>query len=339
MLSRISNQARRATASYWICKDNRKLRLVPVDTKNPEECWLWQSCELAIYANHRLHEPTNGLTLEADRRRELEQRVIVGDERLMDLTRVEWLDFYWIERKADDRRIGIVSVQRPVSDSQPFIKVIDLYIAPPFRGAGLGLATLRTIREDVEARGFAGITLHTEWCWQAPLIYFLSHGFWVSGWKRDLSLVWMSDLPGYEIVNDGEGLTFLLRPVDESGKPGVALYRARKHGADDRWLKWQETEDALQRVNDPRRFFEWHYGRCTFAVELALRGWPLVRDERAWAERLRWSDAGMPEGLADKIRIFEHLERDKGFGCGKGALIPEELPPSPEWVGERGTWS
>jgi hypothetical protein len=46
---------------------------------------------------------------------------------------------------------------------------------------------------------------------------------------------------------------------------------------------------------------------------LAVRGWPLIRSEEAWAQRHNWSDSGEPEGLAYKIEIFEAIDRRHGF--------------------------
>jgi hypothetical protein len=51
----------------------------------------------------------------------------------------------------------------------------------------------------------------------------------------------------------------------------------------------------------------------TFALHLALAGWPLVRSEEAWEHRYHWSDGGEPEGLAYKIEIFEAVFRERGF--------------------------
>lgn len=56
--------------------------------------------------------------------------------------------------------------------------------------------------------------------------------------------------------------------------------------------------------------------RCipgTFALHLALAGWPLIRSEETWARRYDWSDAGQPEGLAYKIEVFEAVDRERGF--------------------------
>ena len=51
----------------------------------------------------------------------------------------------------------------------------------------------------------------------------------------------------------------------------------------------------------------------TFAVQLALAGWPLIRSEEDWEKRYHSSDAGQPEGLAYKIEIFEAVARERGF--------------------------
>lgn len=51
----------------------------------------------------------------------------------------------------------------------------------------------------------------------------------------------------------------------------------------------------------------------TFALHLALAGWPLVRAAELWERRYDWSDLGMPEGLAYKITVFEEIARARGY--------------------------
>jgi hypothetical protein len=51
----------------------------------------------------------------------------------------------------------------------------------------------------------------------------------------------------------------------------------------------------------------------TFALHLALAGWPLIRSKENWERSWHWSDAGEPEGLACKIEVFEAVSRERGF--------------------------
>lgn len=293
------------------------LRIIPLDTDDAEACLRWQSCQLCIYADNRLPGARSGFELSEDQRRDLTERALGRGERLVEVERVDWVQCFWVYREG--RRAGIVSVERPLPGIQPFLMVYDLYIAPAYRGTGLGFGVLTALRQAAEERGFAGITLHTEWCWSRPLRYFLSRGFWASNWKRYLSLVLLSRLPEYEIRESDDELSFWIRDADGSN---VRLFFAARRGE---WLDWDETDEAQALVTDPARFYQWHYGRCTFAVHLALRGWPMVRDPKSWRERLRWSDSGMPEGLADKILVFQQVEREKGFDCGRHLELPGEI--------------
>jgi len=56
----------------------------------------------------------------------------------------------------------------------------------------------------------------------------------------------------------------------------------------------------------------WYDAVGTFALHLALAGWPLIRSDELWREG-RYADAGPPEALAHKIEVFEAIARRDGF--------------------------
>jgi len=115
-----------------------------------------------------------------------------------------------------------------------------------------------------------------------------------------LVFTWQPDLPPYRVEIGESEARFLLQQDGE----WRAVVTARNLG--DR-LGWDEE-------NLPREPIEMsHCVPGTFAIHLALAGWPLVRSEETWAQRFHWSDAGDPEGLAYKIEIFEAVDRNHGF--------------------------
>lgn len=51
----------------------------------------------------------------------------------------------------------------------------------------------------------------------------------------------------------------------------------------------------------------------TFALHLAVRGWPLIRSAELWERRYDWCDVGMPEGLAYRIALFESIAHESRY--------------------------
>ena len=74
-------------------------------------------------------------------------------------------------------------------------------------------------------------------------------------------------------------------------------------------LEWSETRLGAER-NDLK-----FLAPGTFAVALAVRGFPLITSDDAWQAELRrgFSDCGGPDGLALKIRRFEAWSRKNGW--------------------------
>jgi hypothetical protein len=145
-----------------------------------------------------------------------------------------------------------------------------------------------------------GLRLATYWTWQKSLRFYLDRDFWVRLWKHDIQLVREPRLLGRRVTFEGDVARFDLVDADRTRR----LWTATRHG--DR-LVLEETS------RDEDDFDLRHLARGTFAMLLALSGWPLVRSDEHWARRHRWSDAGEPEGLAYKIGVFEQVARDRGW--------------------------
>lgn len=194
----------------------------------------------------------------------------------------------------EGRRVGTIGLGPALGGA--WLPIHSLYVTPPARGRGVATRALRSLAALAEQHGLAGVRLGTHWTWQRSLRFYLARGFWVVSWKRDLQLVLEHGLPRYRFAIDGDAAHL---EVERDGELTRAL-TARRDGDllqvhEARWLRARS------------RFHLWCCAGGTFAVSLALAGWPLVRSEAHWARRHAWSDGGDPEGLAYKIGIFERL--------------------------------
>jgi hypothetical protein len=136
--------------------------------------------------------------------------------------------------------------------------------------------------------------------------FYLRAGMWVRMWKRDLDL-WFDAKTLPPLIDVGDRDATLA--VDVAGAR-VVLARARRDGA--RLLSFEDevrasngtaslgTDERVQHV-------AWDAG-STLALALALRGWPLLESPETW-ERGWHGDAGDPEGLADRIVLWEAWAR------------------------------
>jgi hypothetical protein len=100
----------------------------------------------------------------------------------------------------------------------------------------------------------------------------------------------------------------------------VVLCRARR----------VEEQLQLEVVEDTE-----HDARSTFAVVLAMHGWPLVRSADHW-EAARWSDLGQPEALAYKISIWEAGDRAHGWVVDTPRIPGLEYP---SWAQLEARWA
>jgi len=123
---------------------------------------------------------------------------------------------------------------------------------------------------------------------------------WVRMWKHNLVFTWQKGLPAYRVELGASQACFLIQQDDHWHPVVIARHLGDRLG-------W-EPRDLDRRLGEA-----FHCIPGTFALHLALAGWPLIRSEETWERRHDWSDAGQPEGLAYKIEIFEAVDRQRGF--------------------------
>lgn len=184
----------------------------------------------------------------------------------------------------------------------PWQRVSSLYVRPGRRGTGIASRALDSLAAAAKRHSLAGIRLGTGWIWQKSLRFYLTRRFWVVSWKHDIQLVREPDLPErrFEIRDECARLDVLR--ADGWGTLLAATRESDRLVVDTSIV--DPERDAIELM---------HYAVGTFAMLLALHGWPLVRSREQWACRWRWSDCGEPEGLAYKIGIFEGVAREAGW--------------------------
>jgi GNAT superfamily N-acetyltransferase len=205
---------------------------------------------------------------------------------------------------ADGRRVGTIALS--VSRFRgPWLFVHSLFVWPRERGHGVAGRALDALAEIAARHGLAGVRLATSWTWQKSLRFYLERGFWVYMWKHDIQLVMQPALPKRRFSIDGDVAHF------DVVEPSLLrrLFTARRAGEE---LQLEEAELGDSELG--------HVAHGTFALLLALAGWPLVRSEGQWAQRYSWSDMGEVEGLAYKIGVFERVARERGWSLNTVAI-------------------
>src|SRR5262249_14225428 len=159
--------------------------------------------------------------------------------------------------------------------------------------------TLLRVRDVVCSHGGRGLRVPAYWTWQPAVRFYLGLGLWVENWKH--SVVFRSDprAPEHRVEVADRAARFSI--VRRSGAVEPLIEAAR---GEDR-LGWAELP-ALRALRVEERIA---HATETFAVALAVRGWPLLRTDASWEERFDSFDCGYPEGLAGKIEIFEAYDR------------------------------
>jgi GNAT superfamily N-acetyltransferase len=275
-----------------------------VDIADQAERQFWQCCELGIYVENRLADPFDPTSISENDLLRLRVRALAEDERLTELTHNTFLTPFWI--RYGDCTAGIVSLSSCASALRPSVQVWSLYLLPQYRGQGLGRAVLGALFDIAIAKGYAGVRVGTEWTYQHAVRFYLHLGFWVTGWKRNLDFAHCDHLPEYrcDITWDVARFAILLKEK----KHTEILYTAWRR---DLFLDLH-IEPPAQHLYAEGSVLP-HYAMSTFALFLAFKGWPLIRNLKDWERRYWYSDGGMPEGLAYKIEIFEALARRRGF--------------------------
>jgi GNAT superfamily N-acetyltransferase len=274
--------------------------VVPLDLENAEDCTRWRACELCSFLDNRVDDladlPGPGEMTEADIAA-WSARLLLPGEHITDPRTFRWYTSYWLV--ADGVRIGTVALH--VWDpgwGGPYLELASLYLLREHRRRGHARRLLAALLRAVERVELSSLRLETSWLWQPALRLYLDCGFSVVNWKHALRLVRWRDEPPVRVRISGDRMELL------SGSGETCLISAVRAGER---LLWQDRRPAdAQRgpAPDPEP---------TLALWLAVAGWPLIRSEQTWAERTRWMDAGMPEGLARRIRIWEAYTRHHGL--------------------------
>ena len=130
---------------------------------------------------------------------------------------------------------------------------------------------------------------------------YLRMGMWVHMWKRELALRWDGSLPPARFEFEGDRSALWV----ELDGDRVTLERARRDG--DRLVLEEHPPSDHPRIEALR----WD-SPSTFALGLALEGWPLIRSPQQW-DRCHYADAGPPEALASRIVQWEAWNHKHGW--------------------------
>lgn len=204
---------------------------------------------------------------------------------------------FWLQHNG--QRVG--TIQLEALPGEPWLQVMALYVAPEHRGQGLASRVLQEAIDAAKEAGLLGLRLGTLWIWQKTLRFYLDRRFWVWDWRHDLRLVRHRQWPEWQFSLDGGVAAFDV--VDPSDSSRTRLFRARQIREH---LDLEELcPDRSPEVQVP--------AASTFAVLLALNGFPLIRSEQEWTRRRSSSEAGHPESLARHICRSEASARRDGW--------------------------
>ncbi len=259
----------------------------------------WIDCDLAAFAEHRLGDDTDPLTLDADRRARWIATATTEWHDALEPVGSSYSEPYWLLE--DGQRVGTIALSRTtygVAD----MRIWSFYVLRSRRGLGTGRRALDRLREIAAAEKL-GVRLDTCWSWQRTVRFYLRAGMWAQMWKRDLTLRWNARCPP-RVIDVGPDEATLT--VTHHGEP-IVLSRARRHG--DR-LELDPTDQALLR-DEVIGGAAWDAGP-TLALAVALEGWPLIQSQEAWDEHHQ-ADCGPPESLAYKISTWEAWDRHHGW--------------------------
>jgi len=222
-------------------------------------------------------------------------------ERLLDPRTDKFRRPYWLLYGND--RAGTLAIESQLLGRSD-VSISSLYVRPDLRRRGIATRALDVAHEAVVSAGAGGLLISTNWCWQQAVRFYARRGLWVRNWKHSLVFVRRDNLWPYRVEIDDRTARFNVlcegtwTPLLEAENRGVVL-------------GWTELP-ACAALRE--RFHHAHsLAPGTFALHLALEGWPLVRAADLWERREWWSDVGMPEGLAYKITVFEQIARANGY--------------------------
>jgi ribosomal protein S18 acetylase RimI-like enzyme len=207
---------------------------------------------------------------------------------------------YWLHHRG--QRVGTIAWSVASDCGGARLHVSSLYVAPAQRRLGHARRALLALRAAAFAEGLCDVRLEASWYSQPALRFYCSLGMWIRGWKRELTFTFQPDLPSWHVELEGDFARFV------TGDEVQPFIQAERRGERLVWSELPEPHSPSQELV-----------RCrapgTFALALAIEGWPLLRSEAQWQEQLGlgFSDAGGPEGLAFKIRLFEAWAKKNGW--------------------------
>lgn len=259
----------------------------------------WLDCELCTLVEHRFDQTIDPALLTREARETWSRVALAPDERLIAPGRDGYRAAFWL--LDGGARAGTIALASSML-GRSRLDVSSLYVVPTRRARGTAFRTLRQLQAAVVAAGHAGIRVATHWTWQAAVRrYLLRYRMWAWSFKRSIDFTWATDLPPHVISVGDRHARFAVEHAGEE----LTVLTATHDGA---WLTMIEDEGATSRAADGLRF----YARSTFAVALALHGWPLLASTSEFDEAAG-GDIGGPPVLARKITIFEGLDRKHGF--------------------------
>ena len=265
-------------------------------SRDEGETRAWTLWELASLVEGHLHVQLGG-SLSEEERLAYERRISVDGHRPYLDPHSGYFTSFWL--LAGGRRVGTLSIGTMYSGLD-LISIASLYVDPSERKHGIARQALEAVYRAALANGAGGIRLDTNWTWQPAVRFYARIGMWIWMWKRNLVFTWQPDLPPYRVEIDGSQARFLIQQEDRWRVMVTAQNLGERLGWEAGDLEGQPIELS-------------HCIPGTFAIHLALAGWPLIRSDEAWERRYDWSDAGEPEGLAYKIEVFEAVFRERGF--------------------------
>jgi GNAT superfamily N-acetyltransferase len=201
---------------------------------------------------------------------------------------------YWLT--CNGKRVGTIGFRVVPASQRPTIEISDLFVSPQSRNRGLGAGALKFVRDAAFEVGIECVRLETEWSAQRSLRFYLKQSMWSNGWKRGLRMVFSKDLPTWHVQVERDQARF----VSGERLLGVATNKGDRLG----WQLGPDVDDSLR-----------SHLEATAALQLAVMGWPLIRDDERWQRQLKSGagDWGDHEVLAGRIRGFERHIKRKGW--------------------------
>jgi GNAT superfamily N-acetyltransferase len=256
----------------------------------------WMDCDLASLAENRLGDPTSPDELTPARREQWLARATTeppwSPSDRSEHERLRWLT-------SQGQRVGTLALSAGWGHASS-IRAASLYVLPSHRRQGTAGTVLRALRDGLRRDGLF-LRLDTSWTWQPVVHMYLRMGVWVHMWKRELGLRLDASMPAPIFDFEGDRATM---EVELDGVR-VALQRAHRYG--DRLVLEERPSSEHPRVEALRLA-----SASTFALALALQGWPLVRSQEDWDDD-HYADAGPPEALASRIVQWEAWSHARGW--------------------------